>query len=172
MDSKYGTSTSAAAPTTTPVASATPAKPIAVATPEPVVKRFLHPNFSAKVPADVKAWPESTNVYCFHDRHPFQGAPFAELVHNDAEKNVMTFQNVYCSLSCGLAHVTESLVFNTAQRTSTMHLGCARFFEFYNIITDPSRLIGIAALPWTMLKEYGGTLEIDEFRKLNLSKLC
>ena len=168
MDSKYNKSHQTAA-----VAAATPAAAKLAPKLAPAVKRFVHPNFTPnKIPADVTSWPSATKIYCFHCRHPFQGAPFAELVHNDAAKNIMTFQNVYCSLSCGLAHVTESLVFNTAQRTSTMHLGCARFFEFYNIITDPTRLIGIAALPWTMLKEYGGTLEIDEFRKLNLSKLC
>ena len=108
-------------------------------------------------------WPCSSNINCLWDFNKFNGKPYGLPIKKVG--NVVYMTGNFCSPQCAAAY-------NFSQNDQSDEI-----WERYSLLNwlysdeleNPNDTIKIAASHLT-LKENGGTLNIDEFRKLNKNK--
>lgn len=113
--------------------------------------------------------PERTDLYCWHCHHPFNTSPIGapiKYIRKQADKNDRTagtneyFQTmgVYCSFPCCLAFINEHK--HVPLYRNSKSLLYSLYFKLYG-----TKLKIKPAPSWECLKNYGGNLSIEEFRK-------
>jgi hypothetical protein len=114
---------------------------------------------------DSKIYPRSSHAVCWWDGHAFDSKPFfipKDIIEN--ETNQTPSYNVYgnfCSPECAMAHLESEISLDPEvkwERVMLLHEMCKRV---YNNTKDRIR----ASLPRWVLTEYGGGLDIEEYRK-------
>jgi len=133
---------------------------------------------------DYGCMPNTTDLCCWHDKHPFNTSPIGipikyipkTLKIDKADKadkpdkpddKVDTGENdyfltigVFCSFPCCLAYIKEYSKTGNQDLKNSKSLLNNLYFKLYD-----SELTVNEAPDWRCLKEYGGKLTIDEFRR-------
>lgn len=104
-----------------------------------------------------KSYPKTTNVLCYNCCHKFNTQPISmPFMYNKAKFYV---KYVFCSWECMKRYNIDS-------NTSNMHMISSLIQKFYQYINKKTESIDISP-PRCMLKEFGGSISIQEFRKNN-----
>ena len=104
-------------------------------------------------------WPQSTSIYCWWCCHPFKGCPCA--IPKEYKNNVFHTYGIFCSPECAAAHNFSEGV-NIWEQYSLLNLLYKRLYNNKNLkikLAPDKKLLNI----------FGGSLNIKEFRKLNLN---
>lgn len=101
-------------------------------------------------------WPTSTDQWCWHCCHPFQGPPLPLPLKYDDRRDVFHVAGVYCSWGCMKTHNWESASYLKSMMANNITL-------LYKRCTGHLKPIK-AAPPRQTLKVFGGSLSIEEFR--------
>lgn len=103
--------------------------------------------------------PESTNINCFWCRHPFKCKPVSCPWKANVSKKKFCCEGIFCSYSCASAFAVNSR--DCRFRFSGSLLVCLRKY-----IDGISASVPLTpAAHWSVLKAYGGYLDITEFRQ-------
>lgn len=103
-------------------------------------------------------WPKRTSIYCWWCCHPFNNPPCA--IPHKIVNNTYHVYGVFCSPECAAAYNFNESDVKIHERYSLLNL------LYKNIYDNPSLKIKLAHDRRT-LKIFGGSLNIQEFRKLN-----
>ena len=104
----------------------------------------------------VSTWPASTTIVCMHDCHAFNTTPIPLVRRFDDKKNAFHVYGVFCSINCAKAYILEHEQALTTRRMSDFNLMARTVFKI-TANTKP-------APPRFRLKQFGGDLDIDQFR--------
>jgi hypothetical protein len=108
---------------------------------------------------DGNDWPQETDECCRLCTEPFEGVPFGIPVRFDDKHNIYSCWGLFCSVHCALRYNKS---FNRGGKTSLTDVWIRQLaIEEFKV---PKNVIR-AAPPVEMLKKFGGSLTIDEFRK-------
>lgn len=102
-------------------------------------------------------YPKTTNILCYHCCHKFTTPPLS--MPFLFSKNTFFVKYVFCSWECMKRY---NLDINNSNMTLVFSL-IQKFYQYMNKTTDSINL----APPKYMLKEFGGAMTINEFRKKN-----
>jgi hypothetical protein len=114
---------------------------------------------------DSKLYPRTSRTVCWWDGHTFDTKPFfipKAIIEND--KNANCSYSVYgnfCSPECAMAHLQSEVALDPEvrwERVMLLHEMCKRTYNH-----KKERIQ--ASLPRWILREYGGGLDIEEYRK-------
>jgi hypothetical protein len=106
----------------------------------------------------IETWPASMpDTLCWHCCHPFDTVPASIPMHR-TENRVWAMKGVFCGFECAKRYVLDMRLHNSA----------AVLFQLKRIasdfgVVDPIR----SAPPRAMLRSFGGTMSLDEFRGCN-----
>ena len=105
-----------------------------------------------------KVWPQRTNIYCFNCSHSFEHTPSS--LPFKYQNGIFYVYGCFCYPECAAAfNFNESIcVENVHENYNLLNL---MYRKIYN---DPNYRVKIASHR-TCLKIFGGTLDIDEYRK-------
>jgi hypothetical protein len=111
----------------------------------------------------ISKWPTDPETWCWHCCHPCGRPPIPIPVAYDIKKNVFTVRGAFCSWGCLKAYSRDGY---SSHRSSTMAMHVAIFRKR----CQPGRKLEhtVPAPPRGLLKVFGGTLTIEEFRKASL----
>ena len=104
-----------------------------------------------------KGWPQSSSVYCWWCSHPFKGCPCA--IPKDFINNKFITYGIFCSPECAASYNFDEGN-NEWEQYSLLNL------LYKNLYKEPNLKIKLA-VDRKLLKIFGGSLNIMEFRKLN-----
>ncbi len=110
------------------------------------------------------AYPKTTNVHCYWCRHPFKTQPIGIPYRRLKGQNKYTCFGNYCSYECAMAGSIESRSVQI-----NMFAGSLLCLMRKNISNIPLSNPIHKAPHWSTLKNYGGHLTIQEFRKNSTS---
>tara|TARA_B110000090_G_scaffold206165_1_gene255124 strand:+ start:2175 stop:3152 length:978 start_codon:yes stop_codon:yes gene_type:complete len=105
-------------------------------------------------------WPQTTDVFCWHDGEPFDTVPICIPHCIDSRTKRYAVYGCFCSLNCALKYMHERDPFDSGN--SGMHLRHLARTVFGVQIDIGDRLT--QAPDAFFLKKFGGHLDIDEFR--------
>lgn len=119
-------------------------------------------------------WPKSTTSRCHNCAHSFTGVPVPLPVHRDALRNVYYCTGNYCSWQCAKSfNLRETSPAGRGNRN--MYISILSYRLWIKLIKDSPDLKNNLktycqyrldpALPRSTLKEFGGNLSIEEYRK-------
>ena len=105
--------------------------------------------------------PKQTDVCCYYCRHSFNTKPLSLPVKYNIKEKYFDCDGIYCSFNCMLAFLHET---NTNYLYKDSYSYIYTLYKMLNGKSPPKNKI-IQAPSWRMLKNYGGTLTIEEYRK-------
>jgi hypothetical protein len=97
--------------------------------------------------------PESTDLACFWDCHPFRGQPC--VIPVKIEEDIWHVYGNFCSPSCAATHL-----FNESLDSSVQW---ERYALLNRLYSDGEQAVRLAP-PRTALRMFGGTLDVSEYR--------
>ena len=100
--------------------------------------------------------PEKIDISCYWCRYKFSSRPIGCPIKKEGDNYIV--DGVFCSFNCVLAQInsTSNYIYNDSYR-----LLCNLYKDIFEIeISDEFQ----QAPDWRLLKEYGGTKTIDQFR--------
>lgn len=106
------------------------------------------------------AWPTQTDVKCWYCSHCFDTTPLGIPLERNAG-GVYQLSGVYCSFGCMKADNMQRC--SSHKRTLSSQLIGEMMRDVYGIVNDVP-----LAPPRQLLKEFGGTMTIEEFRRDSL----
>lgn len=107
-------------------------------------------------PTTIEEWPPSCDELCWHCCHGFTTVPASIPMHQTGGQ--WSMKGVFCSWECAKRYVVDLRLYNHA----------AVLFQLKAVAADFGVTERIeAAPPRTMLRAFGGTLSIDDFRQQN-----
>lgn len=98
-------------------------------------------------------WPSSTDVFCWHCCHPFDGPPLPLPTRWDAQRNIFHVMGTFCSWGCMKAYSLQQPRLHCTNEITLFHKACTG--KLSSIRSAPPRII---------LEAFGGHMSIDEFR--------
>ena len=101
-------------------------------------------------------WPASTDQWCWHCCHPFEGQPLPLPIKYDDRMDAFHVMGTFCSWACMKTHNWESPSYMKSVVVNNITL-------FHKRCTGALRPIR-SAPPRQALKVFGGMMTIDEFR--------
>lgn len=110
----------------------------------------------ATAPSRGTPWPASTDQWCWHCCHPFEGQPLPLPVRYDDRQDAFHVMGTFCSWACMKTHNWESASYLKSVVVNNITL-------FHKRCTGALRPIR-SAPPRQALKVFGGLMSIDEFR--------
>lgn len=111
----------------------------------------------------LSTWPTDPQTWCWHCCHPCEREPIPIPVAYDVKKNIFTVRGAFCSWNCLKAYSRDGY---SSHRSSAMAMNVTVFRKR----CQPGRKLQhtVPAPPRGLLKVFGGTLTIEEFRKASL----
>lgn len=112
---------------------------------------------------DSKLYPRSSRTVCWWDGHLFDTKPFfipKTMIQSQSGISYSVYGN-FCSPECAMAHLESEMTLDPEvrwERVMLLHEMCKRVYNDTTSRIHPS-------LPRWVLKEYGGGLDIQEYRK-------
>lgn len=112
---------------------------------------------------DSKVYPRSSRTVCWWDGHSFDTKPFfiPKSIHESHKERSYSVYGNFCSPECAMAHLNAETTLDPEvrwERVLLLHEMCSKVYNDTHARIQPS-------LPRWTLKEYGGGLDIDEYRK-------
>ena len=101
-----------------------------------------------------QSWPATTDIWCYNCCHPFATTPIPRPMA-EATHGRYPVYGVYCSGSCAMRHILTQSTNKTNELQWLMTM--------LRTVFDMSHTV-VAAPPPEMLKVFGGTLSVDEYR--------
>lgn len=104
-------------------------------------------------------WPSKTDVWCWYCCHPFDTSPLPMPIKYDDRRDIFHVMGTFCSWNCMKAHNSESnsyLKNVNAMNITLFHKRCTG--QLGNVRPAPPRVV---------LRAFGGTMTIDEFREMS-----
>ncbi len=119
-------------------------------------------------------WPKSTNNKCHNCAHSFTGIPVPLPIHRDSLRNVYYCSGNYCSWQCAKSfNLRETSPAGRGNRN--MYISILSYRLWVKLLKEePENNIKMKtycdyridpARPRSTLKDFGGNLDIDEYRK-------
>jgi hypothetical protein len=108
--------------------------------------------------AGAGGWPARTDILCWHCCHNFDTAPIPMPVAYDDRKDVFTVTGIFCSFQCLKAHNVEGRGGGYLKSINAVVI--TAFRKRCTGVLCPIKM----APPRVMLKAFGGTMTIEEFR--------
>lgn len=119
-------------------------------------------------------WPKSTTNKCHNCAHPFTGVPVPLPIHRDSLRNVYYCSGTFCSWQCAKSfNLRETSPAGRGNRN--MYISILSYRLWIKLLKDDTETTESLksycdyrinpALPRSTLKDFGGNLEIDEYRK-------
>lgn len=105
---------------------------------------------------DLDEWPKKTDVCCWWCCHKFDTTPLPSTTGYDSRTKMFRFQGIFCSWSCCKAHLLTGG--KDWARNCMFLLALRRKVEGKTLPIIP-------APPRQLLKMFGGSMDIEEFRK-------
>ena len=103
---------------------------------------------------DASAWPERTDVCCWHCCHSFDNAPLS--IPSHSESGTMVLDGVFCSFGCVVAHIVEHPGYQSEMRiVRAMDFARQLGYKVHSVIAAPPR---------RLLAMFGGPYSIEQFR--------
>lgn len=106
-------------------------------------------------------WNKETDILCWWCTHSFTNVPCSIPFSYTLDFKFEVF-GCFCSFNCALAYILDKNIEKKSEKISLLHMLYRKIFKQDEII-EP-------APPKEILQEYGGTLNIEEFRKLSITK--
>jgi len=105
---------------------------------------------------------ENPELCCWWDRHTFKTESI-NLPHSyDEKRNKVYVYGYFCGVGCALAYEAD----NHAKQPNIQSRGLATWY-FSKVFGLKMTDLRIRRAPsWKLLKEYGGTMDIDQFREM------
>ncbi len=110
---------------------------------------------------DMNTWPRSTDICCWHDVHQFSTIPIPLPVRIDTKTGKFEVIGTFCSFACAKAYFFEH-VLTLFKNQGECLLYLARLAQQLLGYTKPL----ISAPPRFRLRQFGGDLDIKEFRDM------
>jgi len=104
----------------------------------------------------------SPQIVCFWCCHTFSGHHFVSPISYDAYKNVYTCEGNYCSPECALANLYSEQTMSDGTRWNRHALMNHMYSSLYEEYITP-------APPRTLLRMFGGPLNIEQYRNYVLT---
>lgn len=120
---------------------------------EKLMIRYLDSNREQRLP-------DTTEVACFWDKHPFHGTPC--VIPLKIEEDIWLVYGNFCCPECAAAYL-----FNEPLDS---HVKWERFALLNRLYTGGDVETVRLAAPWTVLRLFGGNLDITEYRELVADK--
>jgi len=115
----------------------------------------VHPFFQSST-----KWPSRTSICCYYDTFPFSSFPIPLPDSYDTQtKTYHCGVGVFCSGSCAKAYLAHHPRHDNAIRLMLLNQLLMELFHVDHVNESP---------PISLLKRFGGTLDIDEFRQMSL----
>lgn len=107
------------------------------------------------------AWPQRTNVHCWHCAHGFDTPPIGIPVHKSDEAPYELY-GVFCSFAC----------MKTFNATRPSHERAVSGQLIHEMLRDVYGVVDVVgkAPPKQMLQKFGGLMSIEEFRQSSATK--
>ena len=114
----------------------------------------IHPFFQSTT-----KWPSRTSICCYYDTFPFSSFPIPLPESYDPQTNTYHCGvGVFCSGSCAKAYLAHHPRHDNAIRLMLLNQLLMDLFQVDNVYESP---------PISLLKRFGGSLEINEFRQMS-----
>lgn len=128
--------------------------------------------FIQSVDGNLKPLENKTDIWCYWCVHPFASHPIGcPIKHylNENGDSVYETVNVFCDFACMQAHINFVKKYNIDDHLykESLTLAIQMYIDVFGIM--PPKGVISAANDKKLLKVFGGTYEIDDFRKLNES---
>lgn len=134
-------------PVTEPVAETVSRPPLPLHYSERLMVRFQDANREQHLP-------ESTDVACFWDCHPFRGTPC--VIPTVIEEGIWRVYGNFCCPECAAAHLFNERL--------DLHVQWERFALLNRLYANTEESVRLAPAR-TILRLFGGVLDISDFRK-------
>ena len=107
-------------------------------------------------------WIRSTNIRCWWCSYTFDCTPCGIPISYSPETNEFWAYGCFCSFNCALAYIIEYVTDQKWEKTAFLHLMYQKIYKVNDKIYP--------AFPREILKDYGGTLDIDDYRQQSGAK--
>ena len=107
----------------------------------------------------------TTNISCWHCTYPFKGTPKTVPVSYNKSKQTFEVVGVFCSWGCAKTWMSTRVEYNTPIKRMWLYEMARRHYGYNNNVIYP------APDPW-VLKRFGGSMTIEEFRELSKNDYC
>ena len=99
---------------------------------------------------------------CWYCRHhiPAEWHPVGIPVRFERDQDLFEVEGIFCSFNCIVAYLSEHSEYRYKDSTVLLSMMYRRIFNIVKHITDIN-----PSPSWKLLKEYGGHLSIDDYRK-------
>lgn len=116
--------------------------------------------FTAHETSTREDWTQPTDVWCWHCCHPFSSTPVYIPKSYDTRNTTFAVYGNFCSFACAKGYLIERNPHDTGRMMNLLKDIAIRVYkqDADAIVPAPSRMT---------LKVFGGTLSIDEFRKMD-----
>lgn len=134
-------------------------------------KRKMKNIFIHSVDLCLNPLPEKTDIWCYWCKHPFNcqpiGCPIKYYIDENLNENIYEIYNIFCGFYCLMAHIKfvkkyiidEDIYRESDTLINQMYYDIYGYFPLNNELT--------CAPDWKLLKSFGGSMEIEDFRKCN-----
>lgn len=107
---------------------------------------------------------------CWWDHHPFETRAVGLPIKHDEQRNVFWMFGFFCSWNCALAYAWDSTMVSLRERAPLLVLRVLRLLSAKKGV-DFNDVVCRAAPHWSVLKAYGGAMDIAEFRARHKTRL-
>ena len=122
--------------------------------------------FVSPVGATKQPYSELRKHYCWFCRHPIPlewhpvGIPLKHKLDGQYKQDTFDCEGIFCSFNCCMAYLNEHHEYRFKDSTVLLLMMYRKLFKQYKTITSI-----LPSPSWKLLKEYGGHLTIEEYRK-------
>lgn len=130
------------------------------------VPRIFYNNLPGE---DTNSFPETCDLCCWWDKHQFTTKPVGCPVKIDTYRNMYWLEGIFCSWNCCRAYM-RTLPGHLIQKAEMMLYSLMKALRPLDLgdVTQKLDYHSLEAAPhWALLKCFGGTMDIDEFRNFN-----
>ena len=126
------------------------------------INREMNDTLIEFINLDNKNWPLKTNINCWWCKHSFDNRPC--FIPEKYLNNVFSVCGCFCSFNCSLAFLINEDIYNKNNKITLLKFMYRMIYRNTNdnIIPSPS---------WKILKNFGGILDINEYRQNTVNKL-
>lgn len=106
-------------------------------------------------------WPTKVSCACWWCAHPFESVPVTLPIRYDDRRDLFFVKGIFCSWSCAKAYNWDSQKTYAPLRSELLFLLKKR---------TTGNMASIRVAPhWSLLKMFGGTMSVEDFRKGELN---
>lgn len=113
-------------------------------------------------PYDREEYPTSTDTLCWHCCHAFDGQPVPLPLSYDHHRDAYKVYGTFCSFRCVFGYLRDNRQTLPGASNGTIGMTAFQMYRQWTGQSDPRRIE--RAPPRCMLKAFGGSMSIEQFR--------